>query len=59
MLPPESTDLHAGVNPRRRTTRVNLFVVFAVLVFFAIGALVLKRTGDKPPQTLEEAAPLR
>ncbi len=45
--PGKSTELHAGIDVKKKTTRVNLVIVIGVLVFFATGVfLVIKSSRD-------------
>jgi hypothetical protein len=52
--PEKSTDIHAGVNVKKKTTRVNLGIVLAVIVFFTVGVLLIVKVATNPPQTSEE-----
>ena len=58
LTPEKSTDIHAGVDVRKKTTRVNLVIVFAVLVFFALGAAFVIKLAVDPPQAPADANPL-
>jgi len=42
------------VNPAKKTTKVNFFVVLAVIAFFAIGAYFIWSTAHNKPQSKEE-----
>ncbi len=59
LTPEKSTDIHAGVDVKKKTTRVNLTIVIAVIVFFALGAALVLKIAKNPPQTLEESSPLK
>lgn len=51
LTPEKSTDIHAGVDVKKKTTRVNLVIVLAVLTFFALGTLLVLKVANNPPQT--------
>ncbi len=59
LTPEKSTDIRAGVDVKKKTTRVNLVIVVAVLVFFAFGAALVLKVANDPPQTPTEANPLK
>ena len=42
------------VNPAKKTTKVNFFVVFAVIFFFAVGAYFIWSTARTKPQSKQE-----
>ena len=42
------------VNPSKKTTKVNLFLVLAVVAFFGIGAYFIWSTARNKPQSREE-----
>jgi hypothetical protein len=58
LTPGKSTDIHAGVNLKKKTTRVNLMVVVAVVVFLALGVLMVVKGAHHPPQAPADANPL-
>lgn len=47
----KSQDLKAGVDLHKKTTRVNVSMVAAVVVFFLLAALVIWVVDRHPPQT--------
>jgi hypothetical protein len=51
LTPEKSTDIHAGLDVKKKTTRVNLVIVLAVLAFFALGAVFVLKVANNPPQT--------
>ena len=57
LTPPKDTDIHAGVNVKKKTTRVNLVIVLAVLVFFALGVAVVFKVAKNPPQAPTDLTP--
>ncbi|ATC62955.1 hypothetical protein CMV30_02680 [Nibricoccus aquaticus] len=59
LTPEKSTDIHAGVDVKKKTTRVNMTIILAVLVFFALGAALVIKVAKNPPQTPEEVSPLK
>lgn len=51
MAPPEkSTELHAGLDAKKKTTRVNLAIAIAVVAFLLIGAALVVYVMFNPPQ---------
>ena len=42
------------VNPAKKTTKVNIFIVLAVIAFFAIGTYFILSTAHHKPQSKEE-----
>lgn len=56
---PKSTELKAGIDTHKRTTKVNLAVAIGVLLFFIAGAFVFWHTRQSPPETPEQATPFR
>ena len=58
LTPEKSTDIHAGVDVKKKTTRVNLVIVLAVLIFFALGTAFVIKLAVDPPQTPADANPL-
>lgn len=54
----KTTELHAGVDVKKKTTRVNLVIVIAVLIFFALGAFTVIKVVRNPPQGPADANPL-
>jgi hypothetical protein len=50
LKPEKSTELHAGVDVKKKTTRVNFVIVIAVLVFFALGIFTVVKVVRNPPQ---------
>jgi hypothetical protein len=59
LTPEKSTDIHAGVDVKKKTTRVNLVIVLAVLVFFALGTAFVVKVATNPPQAPADANPLK
>ncbi len=59
LTPEKSTDIHAGINVKKKTTRVNLTIVIAVLIFFALGATLVLKVAKNPPQNMEDTTPLK
>jgi hypothetical protein len=43
-----------SMNVHRRTTQLNLWIIVAVLAFFAAGAIIVFRQFADPPDTTEE-----
>jgi hypothetical protein len=58
LTPEKSTDIHAGVDVKKKTTRVNLVIVVAVLLFFALGTAFVIKLAVDPPQKPADANPL-
>jgi len=54
LTPEKSTDIHAGVDVKKKTTRVNLVIVLAMLAFFALGAVLVLNVAKNPPQAPAE-----
>lgn len=58
LTPEKTTDIRAGVDVKKKTTRVNLVIVAAVLVFFALGTLLVIKVAINPPQAPVDVTPL-
>ena len=43
-----------SMNVHRRTTQLNLWMIVAVLVFFAAGAFIVMRLLQDPPDSTQE-----
>ncbi|MGC4075233.1 MAG: hypothetical protein QM760_22570 [Nibricoccus sp.] len=54
----KSTDIHAGIDVKKKTTRVNLVLAVAVLMFFALGGILVLKVIQNPPQAPADANPL-
>ncbi len=50
LSPEKSTELHAGIDVKKKTTRVNLAIAIAVAAFFLIGAALVIYVAFNPPQ---------
>jgi hypothetical protein len=58
LTPEKSTELHAGIDVKKKTTRVNLVIVIGVILFFAAGAFLVLKVARNSPQTPVGANPL-
>lgn|GEM_PF-5235212 len=43
-----------SVNPHRRTTQLNLWMIGAVVLFFILGAWYIARVAHRPPASTQE-----
>jgi len=46
------------VDPKKRTTKVNLGLVLGVLAFFIVGAFAMCSVERDPPQTPPDSTPI-
>lgn len=58
LTPPKNTDIQAGVDVKKKTTKVNLVLVLAVLTFFALGAVLVMKVANNQPQAPADASPV-
>lgn len=54
----KNTDIHAGIDTKKRTTKVNLVVVLGVLLFIALGFGYVINISRNPPTTEQDNKPL-